>query len=364
MKKLNLIMILAAILFAASCKKNSPNDNSGILEDGPLSSKLGKRIRLNEYGIARSYFWGRNSNELFITAETKLLQLNLTTQDIKVLESSGGLYTGKTNENNGIIFVGTLNGNMGYYEYTFSTDAISGLVPLSKTSASNLFIAGNTMIFYTGTSIPSSNPCANLNPWDFCWQPSSNISSFSLYHVDKLTRSLTLLPYKTFMQFSRDGSMTIFYDNVNVTNLPVYLFDNATRQFTDSFTISTQYSTASYIKSYFDNVFKSYYINSGKEVVVVNARTNQEMDRYSLNVVSVQLIAIYPSTEVFVYVGTPAANSNSRILGIYDMKSKQNRTIADLSADESALLSDLIPTDDNKKLLIRYLNDLYIKEIY
>ena len=56
MKKLNLIMILAAILFAASCKKNSPNDNSGILEDGPLSSKLGKRKTLKSLRLSLNLF--------------------------------------------------------------------------------------------------------------------------------------------------------------------------------------------------------------------------------------------------------------------------------------------------------------------
>ena len=363
MNKLNLFIVLIVILIATACSKNISVD-SDILEDGPLSSKLGKRIQLSEYGLSRSYYWGRNANELFITAETKLLRLDLTAQKIKVLESSGGLFTGKTNENSGIIFVGTLNGKRGYYEYRFNADTISGLVPLSINSASNLYTGGNTLFFYTGTII-SSNPCPNLEPWDFCWQPSSGITSLNLYHIDKLTKQFTLLPYKTFKQFTNDGSKSIFMDNTNITNLPVNVFDNTTKQFTDSFTVNTQYSNASFIKTYYDNEFRSYYIsdNPRNQVIVVNARTNQETDRHTLNVASVQLQSLNPATGIIVYVGTPAANFNSRILGIYDMRTRQDKTISTLTIEEALLLGDLIPSDDNRKLLIRYLNDLYIKEI-
>ena len=363
MNKLTLFIVLIVILIAAACSKNISVD-SDILEDGPLSSKLGKRIQLSEYGLSRSYYWGRNANELFITAETKLLRLDLTAQKIKVLESSGGLFTGKTNENSGIIFVGTLNGKRGYYEYHFNTDTIAGLVPLSLNSASNLYVGGNTLLFYNGTTI-SSNPCNNLDPWDYCWQPASGSTSLTLYHIDKLTKQFTLLPYKTFKQFSNDGSKSIFMDNANITNLPVYLFDNTTKQFTDSFTVNTQYSNAWFITTYYDNEFRSYYINDNprNQVIVVNARTNQETDRHTLNVVSFQLSNLNPATGTVVYVGTPAANSNSRILGIYDMRTRQDRTISTLTTEEALLLSDLIPSDDNRKLLIRYLNDLYIKEI-
>ena len=365
MNKLTFFIALIVILIATACSKNiSVDSGTGILEDGPLSSKLGKRIQLGEYGLSRSYYWGRNANELFITAETKLLRLDLTAQKIKVLESSGGIFTGKTNENSGIIFIGTLNGERGYYEYRFNTDTIAGLVPLSLNSATNFYVGGNTLIFYNGTTI-SSNPCANLGPWDYCWQPSSGISSSTLYHVDKLTKQFTLLPYKTFKQFSNDGSKSIFMDNFNVPNLPVYVFDNTTKQFTDSFTVSTQYSNAWFITTYYDNEFRSYYTNDNprNQVIVVNARTNQEIERHTLNVVSVQKQSLNPATGTIVYVGTPAANSNSRILGIYDMRTRQDKTISTLTTEEALLLGDLIPSDDNKKLLIRYLNDLYIKEI-
>ena len=363
MNKLTLFIALIVILIATACSKNIPVD-SDILEDGPLSSKLGKRIQLGEYGLSRSYYWGRNANELFITAETKLLRLDLTAQKVKVLESSGGLFTGKTNENSGIIFIGTVNGNRGYYEYRFNTDNISGLVPLSINSSSNLYTGGNTLFLYIGTTI-SSNPCPNREPWDFCFQPSSGGTS-SLYHIDKLTKQFTILPYKTFKQFSNDGSKSIFLNDIaNIANLPVYLFDNTTKQFTDSFTVNTQYANASFITSHYDNEFRSYYFNGNprNQVIVVNARTNQELDRHTLNVVSVQKHSLNPATGTIVYVGTPAANSNSRILGIYDMRSRQDRTISTLTTEEALLLGDLILSDDNKKLLIRYLNDLYIKEI-
>ena len=363
MNKLILFIVLIVILIATACSKNISVD-SDILEDGPLSSKLGKRIQLGEYGLSRSYYWGRNANELFISAETKLLRLDLTAQKIKVLESSGGVFTGKTNENSGIIFIGTLNGKRGYYEYSFNTDTITGLVPLSLNSASNLYVGGNTLIFYNGTTI-SSNPCPNREPWDYCWQPSSGISSSTLYHIDKLTKQFTLLPYKTFKQFTNDGSKSIFIDNINITNLPVYVFDNTTKQFTDSFTVITQYANAFFSTMYYDNEFRGYYINDNprNQVIVVNARTNQETDRHTLNVVSFQKTNLNPATGTIVYVGTPAANSNSRILGIYDMRSRQDRTISTLTTEEALLLGDLILSDDNKKLLIRYLNDLYIKEI-
>ena len=180
-----------------------------------------------------------------------------------------------------------------------------------------------------------------------------------------MTKQFTLLPYKTFKQFTNDGSKSIFMDNTNITNLPVNVFDNTTKQFTDSFTVNTQYSNASFIKTYYDNEFRSYYIsdNPRNQVIVVNARTNQETDRHTLNVASVQLQSLNPATGIIVYVGTPAANFNSRILGIYDMRTRQDKTISTLTIEEALLLGDLMPSDDNRKLLIRYLNDLYIKEI-
>jgi hypothetical protein len=369
MKKIVLLIALAIFLFSSACKKNNLNNNSGnsgILENGPLSPKLGKRIQLRDYGLPYSYFWGRTSNELFISAESNLLRIDLSAEKVKALESSG-TFTGKTNENSGIIFVGTKNGNYGYYEYNFATDAIAGLVPLSINSVSNFYMAGNTVIFYTGISTNTTpSACQGLSPWDYCWQPSSNIASLSLYHIDKLTKQFTRLPGRKFKQFSKDGSKSIFYDNFNVTNVPVYLFDNMTKQFTDSFTMYTPYSDASITPTYYDVDFKSYYhenSGSGFEVIMANAKTNQEMERYSLNVIP-QFWGVYPANGLIVYVATPVTNSTSFVLGIYNMKTRQSKTITTLSTGESSLIGGIIPSDDNKKLLIRYLNDLYIKEIY
>lgn len=65
------------LIVLLGCKKengNVANQNPLIIEDGPLSATLGKRI---SYTGSLGFAWGKNSDELFTSADGKLLRIDL-----------------------------------------------------------------------------------------------------------------------------------------------------------------------------------------------------------------------------------------------------------------------------------------------
>lgn len=362
-------VLLAVFLTLAfySCKKSSNDQESQqtspLLEDGPMSATFGKRINLERFDNLKylGNYWGRNSEELFISAATQLLRLDLAKGEVEVLENSGGLFTGKTNENNAIIFIGTINGTYGYYTYDFYNRSMEIILPLSPSQVSKLSMSGNNVFFYTATQGPPINPCNSI--WDLWCSNAPSIVSSSFYHLDKNTKALVLLKDKGFVAFSKDGTKALLANQPNRDSL--YMFDNVTRVIVDSFP-----ALAFGPLFYEQNDIRHIEVTGGllDQITIKSILTGQTLHRFTASAKFLhQAIKWSEDGTQLYYLGATGLNSFTMLLNVYDLTLQQEKSIASFSLDQGGgspvTLDEIILSPDNKRILIRYVNDLYIKDL-
>lgn len=360
--------LFASLIVLGSCNKegaeNNPRvENDSLLQTGPMSGKLGRQINLNGQGYPNSSsignYWGRDFNELFVTTGS-LLRIDLLGLKVEELEKSGGLFTGKDG-NSGIVFLGTLNGGRGYYNYKFATNAIEKIMSVSRDQGTSLQMAGNAIFFRTGTAGAPTNPCEGN---DFICSDNPSVKMSTTYHLDKVTKRVTSLPQKLFKKFSKDGTKTILVDSFDFTK--TYIFDNTTHSYIDSFVASYYVSDNNeWGDTYYDDNYKSYSMDINGEVVERDVKTGQEQNRFPLPIINPQLIKVSPDGTKLLYKGLSISNSESIIIGVYDMLTRTDKVIATFSAEEGDRIDaqSMKLSDDNKRLLIMYDSDLYIRDL-
>lgn len=181
---------------------------------------------------------------------------------------------GKTNENSAAIFIGTINGQYGYYAYDFQTNSVQKLMSLSRSDqTTSLAIAGKTAFFYTGTFGPPADPCTGI--WDFWCSNAPAISSEAFYHIDRNTNRMTKINWG-FVCFSKDGSKAILQDSGHFSN-GKYMVAANTLALLDIFEAPVTAKTIC-----FDDVAK-YYDYDFTDLILRNVKTNEVINRYKLH---------------------------------------------------------------------------------
>lgn len=88
-----------------------------------------------------------------------MLRIDIAAKKVEVVEESVHLLIGKTNENSGIIFLGEINNQLGYYVFNFSSNSIEKIISVPDNQSTAINIAGNNIFYYQfPVSIPSP-PC-------------------------------------------------------------------------------------------------------------------------------------------------------------------------------------------------------------
>ena len=366
---ISIIFALSVLTLISSCKKNSPADpdDPNLLIDGDMSPQLGKKINLAKYDPYGNYIWGRNSDELFIGTFTNgTLKLQPSSNTVKPIENQRGKMVVKTNENSAIIFADAFASLNGVYSYSFSDNVIDRILSLSV-QLRQISIAENHMMLLW-TPVPPSFPCTF--PLDFwCSNPSSAISSNFLY-IDKITKQAVPLDNKGFICFSRDSRNTLLSGTNN--NQMLYTFSNSQKSITDSIDLS-QINSLPFSRTFFyDNMIKIAEVETGTglkdRIVIRNAVTGQIMDSLT-STAKFLADAINWSedgTKLF-YTGGAGLNSNIMIINVYDLITRQEKTVATFSLLAGGANPVSAPgvrlSPDNKKIVLRYITDLYIKDI-
>ena len=314
-----------------------------------MSAQLGKLIYLGHHGYSRSTpFWGRNSDELFLTASTEILRIDFAAKKVEVVENSGSLVTGKTNENSGIIFLGKINNQRGYYVYNFSSNSTEKIIEVPDNQGSRLNIAGNNIFYYLSpVSIPRP-PCN-----DYCWPIPGPGLPGTFYHLDKQTQQKTELKNKQFMLFSPDGSRAFLSSPWEGR---MYVFDNTSRTIIDSLALTGDGLF------YHSGVLQSFEVDVLGKITIKNLNTGQILQQYQTNMVGLDGFRVSADGTKLYYSGG-ILNGNSMKLLLYDMATNTEKTIADLPflPGGGMPFDSFVLSDDNKKMVIQAVGGLYLK---
>ena len=339
------------LLTLPACKKDSqPPFEQPLLGDGPMTSQLGKLISLGNHGYSRETpVFGKNSDELFITASTEILRIDIAAGKLEVIENSGGLATGKTNENSGVIFLGKINNEFGYHVYDFSSNSTEKIITVPTNLGTLINIAGNNIFYYSSPGSPPSPPCNG-----YCWPLPGPVTPGTFYHLDKQTQQITDLKNKQFGLFSTDGSKTILSSTLESR---MYVFDNNSRTIIDSSNVNI---TAS--PFYHDNVLKSFERDVLGNITIKNFTTGQVLRQYQSDFIAISAPRVSKDGTKLYYSGG-MLNGNSMNILIYDIEANTEETVADIPflSGGGQPIGYFVLSDDNKKMAVQYLNDLYLK---
>jgi hypothetical protein len=351
--KMRFILSVFIVFILAACKKdNTVLPDQSLLQDGPLSAQLGKRIYLGNDRFSRSTpVWGRNSDELFITVSGEILRIDLAAKKVDIVDKSGGLVEGKTNENGGIIFRGKINNQGGYYVFNFSTNSTEKIISVSDNQGTLINISGNDIFFYSSLVSPPGPPCNG-----FCWPAPGPFVPATFYHLDKQTQQITNLENKRFLLFSMDGSQTILSSQ---SEQRLYVFDNSSRTIIDS-------SDLAGISGLFFHVgvLRSFGLDVAGTITIKNFFTGQVLRQYQAGNVVVSGFRVSTDGTKLYYSGG-SSNGNSLKILLYDITTNTEKTIAELPflAGGGLPFESFVLSDDNKKMVAQSGNDLYIKVI-
>ena len=349
-------ILFTAVLFLLTLpaykKGDSPPPEQPLIEDGPMTAQLGKRINLGSHGFSRETpFWGKNSDELFITASTEILRVDIAAKKLEVVENTGGLITGKTHENSGVIFLGKINNEFGYHVYNFSSNTTEKIISVSSNEGTLINIAGNNIFYYSTPGSPPSSPCNG-----FCWPIPGPAVPGTFYHLDKQTKQITDLKNKQFRLFSTDGSQAILS---SMLESRMYVFDNNSKTIIDSSDLNF---TSEFGLFYHDNVLKSFERDVLGNITIKNYPTGQVFRQYPSNFIVLSPFRV-SADGTKLYYGGGILNGNSMNIIIYDIEANTEEVIADIpfGLGGTQQVGYFVLSDDNKKMAVQYLNDLYLK---
>ena len=328
----------------AACKKENLPVEPPLLQDGPLSGQLGKLIYMGNNEYSRSApFWGKNSDELFITASTKILRIDLAAKKVDIIENFGGIVTGKTNENSGVIFLGKISNQYGYYVFNFSSNTPERIITPPNNLSLLINIAGNNIFCYLYPVSEPTPPCR-----DYCWPIPRPFVPATFYHLDKQTQEKTELKNKRFLLFSMDGSRAIL---TGQQERRMYVFDNTSRTIIDSANINS--TSSSFGLFYYKEVLQSFEADVLGNITIKNFKTGQIFRQYQTNKVALDGFRVSADGTKLYYSGG-FLNGSSKIF-LYDIATNTEKIIADVAAFFFVL------SDDNKKLVTQLGNELYVK---
>ncbi len=352
--KIILSASLVFLLTLPACKKDSQPSEQPLLQDGPMTAQLGKLINIGIHGYSGATpVWGKNSDELFITASPEILRIDIAAKKLEVVDNSGLVVTGKTHENSGVILFGKINNEHGYYVYNFSSNSPEKIITVPYNQGTIINIAGNNIFYYI--SPPGSPPSPPCN--GYCWSLPGPYVPGTFYHLDKQAQQITDLKDKQFSLFSTDGSKAILS---SMLESRIYVFDNNSRTIIDSSNVNFNASVSGLF--YHNNVLQSFERDVLGNITIKNFTTGQILRQYQSNFIAIT--AFRASTDgTKLYYSGGILNGNSMNILMYDIEANTEEIIADIPflAGGSQPLGYFVLSDDNKKMAVQYLNDLYLK---
>ena len=338
---------LLMLIVLLGCKKENgkvANQNPLIIEDGPLSATLGKGI---SYTGSLGYAWGKNSDELFTEADGKLLRIDLLNATAEVIVNSQVSVLGRNHDNSALILAGKINNALGYYEYVFSSKKIEKILSIEQDQGTIFNKSGTDIFFYTSKISPPVQ-CDG-----YCWgdyYPGVDDPNTKFFYIDFVTKERVSLPGKTFICFAKDGTKALL--NSQFQGL-FFIFDHHSKKIVDSFSFSSSYLGANTV--YFDNEPTIITADISGEMFVRKLRTGEEIQKIPATYKHEPKHFSWSGDGTKIYYLTT-------YLGIYDLATKEEKVI-NFPSPQGSYLEDAKLSPDNKRILVKYVNDYYFRDV-
>jgi len=352
------------LLLPGSCKKettgtnnnNNNNDTTLLQKDATVPDNFGLKINFSSYGYPKfngGHLWTSDSTFL-IAAESDIIEADFNKQTLTdIAPKSGGLLLGLTGDKNAVLFVSM----SGFYTYGLPRGPINYIGSLSNNESGNAIVFANKILYYKGTRRPQQ-PCDG-----FCWPlPGTGLIDAHLFYIDAVTRSKTDLGDLFPVRFSDDGK----YAMINSTDWSgqSYILDMNSLHIIDSFPTQTQ--TDNLIWK--DNLLMVNADNTSypSKIVITNIKTNEVKESYvsETNLIDSKFF-LSPDDDMIIYTGPCLDSDCGYAIWALDRITGEQKKIVSGSAGsfQTSPFEEISISPDHKKIVFRYINDLYLKEL-
>jgi hypothetical protein len=323
-------LIFLICLSAMSCKKESIQSSTADNEILYDTADFGTRINIGN-GRYTNVYWGRNSDEIFVSVGTQYdpsesIQVDLLTRKSSRMDLAEAFVKGRNFDNSSMVMLGRMNNVYGYYLYHFKNGTYSLLLKAQRLSVNSVYVSGSA-VFYGGgdTLCPlnSGSSCADWSPGVY------------FHYINADSKKIVPLPLKRFHSFSKTGKRTVldnYYDSI-------YIFDNDRAMVVDSLKNDVGYV------EYFDDetgVVKALVEDNAGEVTIINAKTKDVIQKFRPSVLVQRFIWSRDGTKLYYW----EFGINSAV-GFYDLISKKETIIGQISR----IPFYMYPSVDDKKIL-------------
>lgn len=359
------VMAIVLLLFG-SCKKdtgsiNNNNDDKTLLQkDATVPDNFGLKINFSSYGhpnFTGGHLWTGNSTFL-IAVESDLIEADFDKQTLTdIVPKSGGLLLGLTGDKNAVLFAGSLNNRSGFYTYALPQGPIKFIGSLSNNESGNAIVFANKILYYKGTS-PPQQPCDG-----FCWpQPGTGLIDAHLFYIDTTTHSKTDLGDLYPIRFSDDGKFALI--NSTGWSGQSYILDMNSLHIIDSFPGQTQANNLIWKEDILTLSINT--ISYPSKIAIINAKTNEVKESYvsETNLIDSKLF-LSPDGDMIIYTGPCLDSDCTYAIWTLDRITGEQKKIVYTSSGsfQTSPFEELSMSPDHKKVVFRYINDLYLKEL-
>lgn len=354
------------LLLFGSCKKdavsiNNNNDDKELLQkDATVPDNFGLKINFSAYGYPKfngGHLWTGNSTFL-IAAESDIIEADFNKKTLTdIAPKSGGLLLGLTGDKNAVVFAGRLNNGSGFYTYALPQGPFNFIGSLSNNESGNAIAFANKVLYYKGTS-PPQQPCDG-----FCIPlPGTGLIDAHLFCIDMMTQSKTDLGDLYPVKFSDGGK----YALINSTDWSgqSYILDMNSLHIIDSF--PTQTSGSNLIWKDDLLILSSDVISSPGKIEITNVKTNEVKESYESETMLIDSKFFLSSDDdIIIYTGPCLGSDCAYAIWTLNRITGEQKKIVYTSAGsfQTSPFEEVSISPDHKKVVFRYINDLYLKEL-
>lgn len=254
---------------------------------------------------------------------------------------------GRNDDNSALILGGKINNALGYYEYAFSTRKIEKILSIEQDDGTIFNKSGSDIFFYTSKISPPVQ-CDG-----YCWgggYPGVGDPTAKFFYLDFVTKDVVSLPGKTFICFAKDGTKALLSSQFQGL---FFIFDHHSKKIVDSFPVSSFYLGANTV--YFDSEPTVITADISGEMFVRKLRTGEEIQKIPATYQNESKYFNWSGDGTKIYYLTT-------YLGIYDLATKEEKII-NFPSSQGSYLEDAKLSPDNKRILVKYVNDYYFRGV-
>ena len=356
MRRLTILIMVAATLAQFSCKKNDyqpPPEN--IIIDPLVNETFGRKL---EFDGSSMVTWSADSRNIFVTTADGIYLYNSADNSKElVLQKENNAYLVQVlPDGQNIIILGDVNHRFGYYKLNIASKEVTELLGVGSKKATAVYAGNNDMFIYQGDLVERGRPCES---WDdiFCGVYTITIN-MTLQHkrIDNNSK-VELRPDLRFQNYSPDGTQAILS-----TWDTCFLYNTITQSFEDSLPVSPVVMNANF--HWINNSIQYPTFDGISDIVIIDLTSNQEVKRFTTSLSVTEFFGWPAKSNKIFYTGATNGPNYTYAINELDLTTMTEKELVVTSSPDILISPFYVkPSPDGNTIVFNDGYATYIKPV-